>query len=85
MRLGPLRSELCCRLKFFQGLVVVSLVLQSQCEVVVRVRIVGLEVERLAVVRNGVIPRLGLGEFGCTLAIGVRSLRPDMSRLNARR
>src|SRR5579864_9374274 len=51
MRLGPFRSELCCRLKFFQGLVVVSFVLQRQCKVVVRVRIVGLKGESLAVVR----------------------------------
>src|ERR1700739_890723 len=67
MRLAPFRPELYCRLKFFQGLVVVSLVLHCQCEVVVRERVVGFEIERLSVVRDGVIPRLGLGERGCTL------------------
>jgi hypothetical protein len=39
MRLGPFRPELYCGLKFFQGLAVFSLVLQCQCEVVVRDRV----------------------------------------------
>ncbi len=85
MRLGPFRFELCCRLKFFQGFAVVALVFQCQGEVVVRDRVVGLEVERLAVVRDRVIPGLGLGERGCTLAIGVRSLRLDIGWIDTRK
>ena len=56
VRVRPLRPELQRGLELFQGLSGFSLVLQRQRQVVVRGGVVGLKLQRLAVVCDCVVP-----------------------------
>src|SRR6202521_1210230 len=80
MRIGPLRFELQRGFELFHGLLGVALILQRQRQIVMRIRVVGFKDQRLAVILNGLVPRLVARKLDGSLAVTLSCLRKGWRR-----
>src|ERR1700760_5107204 len=74
MRRGPVWLEAHGLCEFFYRLARLAFVLQRECEVVVRLGVVWVEFEGLAIVADGGIPRLRTRNFDGLFTIGLGCL-----------
>ncbi len=77
MRVGKIRFQLQGRFEFLDGLCRLPFVFQRESQIVVRYRIVGLQLQGLVVSGDSGVPGLGAGQFGGLLAISLRRLRRE--------
>src|SRR5215467_1617376 len=74
----PFRPEIYCGLKLLQRFSRVSLVFERQGEVVIGRRIFWFKFQRLAIVRDGLVPGPLLREMSGVVSVGVSRLREQL-------
>src|SRR2546430_1997691 len=79
MRIGPLRFEPQRGFELFHSLLGVTLIFQRQRQIVMCFRVVGFEVQRLMIARNGLVPGFVARKLDGPLTVALRRLRSRYS------